>query len=203
MSRGSRLPSPQGALLRFPRHMARNATLEKQPPYEKLGHAFPFFFLIPPMRLDLSSTPSAFQRPWLCFSIRLSSPGLQTGKVERGSGGERRSLSTAHSHTHSCCLGLRVLPTGVWCGHRHLGSLALSKGSSKLWCWHTIACSSKLPLPPALTEEAAFLRAGWNESPTGAGQPGASSVEQASLLSTVFVSRGQSAGIGLEGGVCS
>lgn len=163
---------------------------------------FLFFSLIPPMQLDLSCTPSAFQRLWLRFRIRLSSPGLRTGKVERGSGGERRSLSTAHSHTHSCRRGLRVLPTGAWCGHRHLGSLALAKGSSKLWCWHTIACSSTLPLPPALTEEAAFLRAGWNESPTGAGRPGASLVEQASLLSTVFVPRGQSAGIGLEGGGC-
>lgn len=152
------------------------------------------------MRLDLSSTPSAFQRLWLRFSIRLSSPGLQTGKVERGSGGERRSLSTAPSHTHSCCRGLRVLPTGVWCGHRHLGSLALSKGSSKLWCWHTIACSSKLPLPPALTEEAAFLRAGWNESPTGAGRPGASSVEQASLLSASLCLGGRVLGLGLREG---
>lgn len=118
------------------------------------------------------------------------------GKVRRGSPGRRGPLCTALPRALpprgvTCILSLRVRS-----GRRHPGSPALSKGSAGAWCWHITACSSRLPLLPAQTEEAAFSepRRRRAQSATGPRWPEASPVQQTSLLSALCVCQGRGAG---------
>lgn len=132
------------------------------------------FFKLPPYDL-IYDDPYAFQQLRLHFRIRLSSRGFKTekvvGEVEGGlQEGEGHLIRLIPTHTSAAGAGGRAhrLPANVPRPHRHLGSSAFSKGSLKIWCPGTLRlAASALPVALAQTEEAAFLRVGWNESPRG------------------------------------
>lgn len=143
------------------------------------------FFKLPPYDL-IYDDPNAFQQLRLHFRIRLSSRGFKTEKVVVGGGGWKGGLQEGEGHlirlipTHTSAAGARGSRASSPCecatATQTPWLLCLLKGKlENMVPWHIAAGCSVLPLALAGTEEAAFLRVGWNESPRGARWPEASS----------------------------